>query len=381
MSALRRLLPLVVIVATVAAAAWWLTRPEPVPVVVHEVGRGTVESTLANTRAGEVEACQRTRLATIVGGRIDYLGVREGDRVAAGQVLMRLWHGDLDARIAVNEAQRATATQRVEESCTVAANTAREARRLEDLHRRGFISASGVEKARTDADARAAGCEAARRDVATFDAQLAAARIDVQRLTLVAPFAGTVAKISGELGEISTPSPPGVPTPPAIDLIDDSCLYVRAPMDEVDAPKIQPGQPARITLEAMPGRIFEGRVKRVAPYITAVEKQARTVEVDVDFVRPEEAAGLLVGYSVDVEILLARRSDVLRVPTSALREGNKVLVMRDQHLEERTLTTGVSNWEQTEVLEGLTAGERIVTSLERDGVRAGALVVAEQVTR
>lgn len=381
MKTLRRLLPLVLIVAAVAAAAWWFTRPKPTPVVVHEIGRGMVESTLANTRAGEIEACQRTRLATIVGGRIDYLGVREGDRVVAGQVLMRLWHGDLDARIAVNEAQRATATKRVEESCTVAANAAREAGRQEDLHGRGFISASGVEKARTDAEARAAGCEAARRDVATIDAQLAAARIDAQRLTLVAPFAGTVANISGELGEITTPSPPGVPTPPAIDLIDDSCLYVRAPMDEVDAPKIQPGQPARITLEAMPGRVFEGRVKRVAPYITAVEKQARTVEVDVDFVRPEEAVGLLVGYSVDVEILLATRGDVLRVPTSALREGNKVLVVRDQLLEERTLTTGISNWEQTEVLEGLTAGERIVTSLEREGVRAGARVVVEQTTR
>ncbi|WP_341647540.1 efflux RND transporter periplasmic adaptor subunit [Thauera humireducens] len=381
MKTLRRLLPLLLVVALLGAAGWWFTRPKPVAVVVHEVGRGLVEATLSNTRAGEIEACQRTKMATIVGGRIDYLGVKEGDRVEAGQVLMRLWHGDLDARLAINQAQRATARQRVQEACTVADNAEREAARQAQLVKRGFVSASAEEKARTEACARRAACDTARADVATAQAQLTATETERQRLVLVAPFAGTVAKISGELGEISIPSPPGVPTPPAIDLIDDSCLYVKAPMDEIDAPKIRPGQPVRITLEAMAGTVFEGRVKRVAPYITAVEKQARTVEVDVDFARPDEARGMLVGYSADVEIVLDTRPDVLRVPTAALREGQRVLVEQNGVLVERSLRTGLSNWEQTEVVEGLQAGERIVTSLERTGVAPGARVSVESVTR
>lgn len=381
MKFLRRALPLLAILAALAAAGWWFTRPKPVAVVVHEVARGAVEATLANTRAGEIEACQRTKMATIVGGRIEYLGVKEGDRVQAGQVLMRLWHGDVDARLAVNRAQLASARRRVQEACAVADNAAREAERQAQLVRRAFVSASVEEKARTEARARRATCDTARADVATAQAQIDATTTDRQRLVLVAPFAGTVAKITGELGEISIPSPPGVPTPPAIDLIDDSCLYVTAPMDEVDAPKIQPGQPVRITLEALAGRVFDGRVKRVAPYITAVEKQARTVEVDVDFVHPEEAKGMLVGYSADVEIVLATRPDTLRIPTAALREGSKVLVVEDGRLVERTVKTGVANWEYTEVLDGLNAGERIVTSLEREGVKAGAHVVAEPGSR
>lgn len=381
MKTLRRLVPLMIAIALIGAAGWWFTRPKPVAVVVHEVGRGLVEATLSNTRAGEIEACQRTKMATIVGGRIDYLGVKEGDRVEAGQVLMRLWHGDLDARLAINQAQRATARQRVQEACTVADNAEREAARQAQLVKRGFVSASAEEKARTEARARRAACDTARADVATAQAQLTATETERQRLVLVAPFAGTVAKISGELGEISIPSPPGVPTPPAIDLIDDSCLYVKAPMDEIDAPKIRPGQPVRITLEAMAGTVFEGRVKRVAPYITAVEKQARTVEVDVDFARPDEARGMLVGYSADVEIVLDTRPDVLRVPTAALREGQRVLVEQNGVLVERSLRTGLSNWEQTEVVEGLQAGERIVTSLERTGVAPSARVSVESVTR
>jgi HlyD family secretion protein len=123
-------------------------------------------------------------------------------------------------------------------------------------------------------------------------------------MTLYAPFDGTVAKIVGELGEYSTPSPPGVPTPPAIDLIDDTCLYVKAPMDEVDAPKIQVGLPVRVSLDALPKQPLPGKVRRVAPYVLAVEKQARTVDVEVDFERPA-TGNLLVGYSADVEIVLS----------------------------------------------------------------------------
>ena len=81
-------------------------------------------------------------------------------------------------------------------------------------------------------------------------------------------------------------------------------------------------------------------MRRVAPYITAVEKQARTVAVDVDFADPAEAHGMLVGYSTDVEIVLATRAEVLRVPTGALREGGKVLVVEGDTLVERTLRTG-----------------------------------------
>jgi HlyD family secretion protein len=169
-----------------------------------------------------------------------------------------------------------------------------------------------------------------------------------------------------------------VPTPPAIDLIDDSCLYVEAPMDEIDAPKIKPGQTARIRLDAYAGRTFDGKVRRVAPYVTAVEKQARTVDVEVDFASPAEARGLLVGYSADVEILLEARDNVLRIPTATLQEGNRVLLFdADGRLVERSVKPGLANWEFTEVLEGLAAGDRIVLSLERAGVKAGARVVEE----
>ncbi|GHT92908.1 acriflavin resistance protein [Betaproteobacteria bacterium] len=361
-----RLIPFTLI-ALAGAAVWWLNRPQPLVVTVHEVGHGKVEATVINTRAGEVEACQRTKLSTIVSGRIDYLPVKEGDRVAAGQVLMRLWQGDLEAERAVTQAQLAAARQRQSEACVLATNAGIEAKRQVALVARGFVSASVEEKASTEAAARAATCASAAAEVSAAARQLDAIATQLERTVIVAPFAGTVAKINGELGEISTPSPTGISTPPAIDLINDSCLYVKAPMDEVDAPRIAPGQPARISFEALPGKTFAGHVRRVAPYITAVEKQARTVAVDIDFEHPEEARGLLVGYSVDVEIILASRDNTLRIPTAALREGNRVWVRgKDGVVIERTIEAGIANWEQTEIVAGLSAGEKIITSFAQD---------------
>ncbi|MBS4019306.1 MAG: efflux RND transporter periplasmic adaptor subunit [Dechloromonas sp.] len=378
---MRRLVTALIIVVILAVAAFWLSRPKPVAVTVASVGTGTVEATLANTRAGTVEACQRTKLSTIVGGRIEYLGVKEGDKVEKGQLLLKLWNDDQQASSALAAAQVTLAAKRAEEVCIAATNAEKEASRQAELRARGFVSPSREESARTDAEVRRAACATARADIAQAEARLKSTRVDQGRVALYAPFAGTVAKIVGELGEYSTPSPPGVPTPPAIDLFDDACLYVKAPMDEVDAPKIAVGQPVRITLDALPGKVLAGTVRRVAPYVSAVEKQARTVDIEVDFAKPDEAAGLLVGYSADVEIILATRENVLRIPTAAILEGGNVLLLEDGKLVERSIKAGLANWEHTEISEGLQAGERIVTSLERTGVVAGAKATEEQAAR
>jgi HlyD family secretion protein len=373
---LRRLLFLVVIAALLVAAGVWLKRPKPIAVVAVDIAQGKVESSVANTRAGTVEACQRTKLSTTMGGRIELLAVKEGDRVKKGQLLMKLWNDDQQAQATVARSQVETARQRVLEVCTVAANAEKEAQRQSALLAQGFISRSREEQVRSEAQARRAGCDAAKADVAQTQARLAATQVEQNRTVIYAPFAGTVARVVGEVGEYTTPSPPGVPTPPAIDLIDDTCLYVKAPMDEVDAPKISPGQAVRVSFDALPKQSFDGTVRRVAPFVSALEKQARTVDIEVVLTPSDTAPRLLVGYSADVEVVLAVREGVLRVPTSALHEGGTVLVAgSDGVLAQRSITTGLSNWEYTEVREGLSAGDKVVTSLEREGVKAGASYV------
>ncbi len=375
----RRVLVALALLLGIAAALWWIGRPKPVAVTFGEVDRGRVESTVANTRAGTVEACQRTRLSTILGGRIETLAVKEGDRVKKGQLLLRLWNEDQQAQSRLALAQLDVAKKHVGEACIPAASAEREAERQSALRARGFVSATAEEAAAADARSRRAGCDAAKAAVAQAAAQVKVARVEQGRTVLYAPFAGTVAKIVGEVGEYSTPSPPGIPMPPAIDLIDDSCLYVKAPMDEVDAPKIQQGQAVRISLDALPKQSFPGRVKRVASLVSTAEKQSRTVDIEATFDQPLPPGKLLAGYSADVEVILAARDNAVRVPTSALLEGNRALVgRRDGTLEQRQVSVGLANWQYTEVLGGLSPGERVVTSIEREGVKAGAHVVADE---
>lgn len=378
-----RLVLAVLVPVLLAAAGWQWTRQEPIAVTVTQIERGTVEATVANTRAGTVKACRRARLAPPAGGQIAHLMVREGERVSAGQVLLELWNQDLAAQEKLTRQQLNSAQARIHEACTMAAQSEREAARARQLKARGFISDARLDQVQSEAGARQAACEAARADLGQARERINVARAGLERTQLRAPFSGIVAEVTGELGEFTTPSPPGIPTPPAIDLIDDTCLFVSAPIDEVDAPQVRVGMEARITLDAMAGRHFAGKVRRIAPYVLDLEKQARTVEVEVQFDDPAAAQGLLVGYSADVEIVHARRSNVGRIPTAALLDGSKVLVIGAGNgiVEERQIQTGLTNWEYTEVTGGLKEGDRIVTSLDRAGVKAGARVVAEQASK
>ena len=383
--ALRRWSIRLLLLAAVLTAAYfgWRTysKPKPLEVNVVEIGYGRVEATVANTRAGTVKPCRRAKLAPQGGGQIARLRVKEGDRVTAGQILLELWNVDLAAQIRLAEEQVGSAKAHRHEACTAAQAARREATRQQQLVAQGFVSAAAVDKVVSEADVREAACRAATTEIAAAETRVETARAALSRTVLKAPFAGIVAEVTGEQGEYSTPSPPGIPTPPAIDLIDDACLFVTAPIDEVDAPRIKVGLPARIALDAFPGQHFAGSVRRIAPYVLEVEKQARTVEVEVVFTDAKAAKTLLVGYSADAEVILESREKVLRVPAQALLDGNKVLVLKDGKLEERRVELGLSNWEFSEVRSAgrnsLQAGDKVVTSLEIEGVKAGVPAVAK----
>ncbi|BBI99186.1 secretion protein HlyD [Ferrigenium kumadai] len=363
-------------------AIWFFSRPDALPVQLVKVERGAVEATVSNTRAGTVKACRRAKLAPPAGGQISQMRVKKGDRVKAGDVLLELWDEDLQAQERLAVQQLATAGTRADEVCTLAEVSRRDAVRARQLRERGFISPEGLDRAEADANAKQSSCASARSEIGQARSRIAVARAGLQRMVLRAPFDGIVADISGELGEYATPSPPGIPTPPAIDLIDDRCLFVSAPIDEVDAAQVKVGLPARITLDAIRGKSFAGKVKRIAPYVIDLEKQARTVEVEVEFNELPPDVALLVGYSADVEIVHTVRDKVLRIPTQTLLEGKRVLLYRplDGMLSERTVQTGLNNWEYTEITSGLKEGDQIVLSLDQAGVKAGARVKPEAPT-
>lgn len=357
------------IAIAIVALVTWLGRTKPVEVIVESIDYGIVQDTVANTRAGTIKACRRAGISPPVSGQIASLPVKEGDLVKANQVLMELWNDDRRAQLALamSEAKAADATSN--QICIKSEVARRESNRQQKLKKQNLSSEEAVDRADGEARAQLAACNAARATREVSQEKILVAKAALDRTQLTAPFAGIVAEVNGEVGEIVTPSPVGIPTPPAIDLMDISCLYVSAPIDEVDAPRIRIGMPANISLDAMSNQVFAGKVRRVAPYVLEMEKQARTVDVEVDFVCQEDCKNMLPGYSADIEVILESKDNILRIPTEAILEGNKVFIFTsDGLLAQREIKTGLSNWAWTEITEGLEQGEEIVVSVERDGV-------------
>ena len=373
---MRRLIKwllILLVVALIGAAGYWqATKPRPISVTVAAAEPGVVEKTIANTRAGTVEACRRAHLSPSASGLIAVLNVRNGDSVRQGDLLLSLWNKDLLAEIELSRAEAKSAKANARATCLTAEVAQREANRLLKLKKSGAVSEETVDRAVTDASARRASCDAAEASTAVSASRVNVIRARLDRTRLVAPFDGVVAAVHGELNEYVTPSSPGMGGTPTVDLIDTSCFHVTAPIDEVDAPRVMLDQPARVTLDAFGNREFAGTVKRIAPFVLDLASQARTVEIEVEFSNPADLRELLAGYSADVEIILAARTVPVRVPSEAVLENRRLFVLAGDTIEERDILVGLSNWGWTEVLEGVTADELVVISIDVDGVVDGA---------
>jgi len=376
----HRIISISVIVLVVIIAFFsWLKRPKPIAIIIAEVEQGEVQRTVTNTRAGTLKACRRAGLSPAIGGQIARLPVREGDKVKKGDVLLEMWNDDLLAQVALAKSEILASKARIKEACVTAAVAKKDADRLTKLLKKGLTSNESADSAVGISKAKQAVCQAAKSSAEVSQARLDVAHANLERTKLKAPFDGTVAEIIGELGEFVTPSPIGVATPPAVDIIDISCLYVLAPIDEVDAPEIKATMPARISLDAYNKKFFNGTVRRIAPYVLDREKQARTVDIEVNIVVESDKLNMLPGYSADVEIIIDSHENVLRIPTEALLENQKVFIFdrENEVILEREVKTGLSNWKYTEVIDGLKKGEEIVTSIDRDGVEDEAYVRLE----
>ena len=375
---IRRLIVLLVLAAA-AAGAWFWLRPDPVPVSVKLVERGRVEESVTNSKAGTVRTRRRASISPQIGGRVAELPVREGDRVNEGDVLLRISDEDLRAQSRVSRRAIESAEAAVAEACSTADQARRDTARLRQLAAENIVSADRLEQAKAKEEAAASACDAARANVAQAEASSGLSDAYLAKTVVRAPFAGVVAEVRAEVGEFISPQMPGVFMQPVIDLIDDANLYVSAPLDEVDVGRVAVGQPVRITLDPYPDIPLGGKVSRVAPYVEDAKEQSRTFEVEVAIDVPlPEGVVLKPGSTADIEVILDAHDGVLRVPSYALMEGDRVLVVRGDVLVETRVQPGLRNWEYVEAVSGLAEGDPVVVSLDRAEVKAGARVVVTE---
>lgn len=340
-----------------------LLAPKPVEVKIFRLERGPVEETVTNSRAGTVKSRRDAWLSVETTGRVVELLKREGQSVQHGETLVKLEETEVLAALDLAEKRLTTATALVKE-----ADAMREDARIELERNQGLddVSAAVIDRLKKKLEAAEAQADASRARVSQEVASCEMARAQRQKVVLTAPFDGVIAERRIEVGEWAAPGKP------VLRLINMNELYIRAELDEVDLAKVNANLPARAMLDPYRGRTFKGRVVRVAPYVSDVEAQNRTLEIEVELDEPVN--GFKPGTSADVEVILQRQESVLRMPAYALLDGSRVLVAEDGVARARDVKVGLRNWEFVEITSGLAEGAAVIVTLDREEVKDGARI-------
>jgi RND family efflux transporter MFP subunit len=196
--------------------------------------------------------------------------------------------------------------------------------------------------------------------VANAAIALADAREKLEKAAITAPFDGLVAGVSSKVGDKV------VVGTVVIQLIDPGEFEVEAIVDELDVYQVRPGQAVHISLDAIPGDTLSGTVKAMSP---AAQRETGVISYQVIVsLQPSADIALRDGLTASTEIVVDRLRDVLLVPSRAVSRsgGDRVVqVVVDGKLQERVVETGTSSEGQTEILSGLSEGEKVLVEVSR----------------
>jgi HlyD family secretion protein len=364
----------------------WMMRPAPVAVETAVVARGPLSTSVQ--AEGVTRVRDRFQVAAPVSGRLERITLREGDAVAAGDVIARLTPLPLDvqaaaqatARVSAAQATRQEAEARVGQARAALEQTERTTARILEVAAVGGISVDAAERAELELAAARRELDAAASRVRAADAELAAARaalldVDPTRATgravveIRAPAAGRVLRV-GEPSERIVAA-----GTPLVEIGDAAGLEAVVDVLSSDAVLIRPGATVALVEWGGDGEIA-ARVRQVEPSgftkisTLGVEEQRVNVIVDLDAV----PAGLGDGYRVEARIETWSAADVLTVPNGALfRHGTDwgVFVKEDGRARLRELRIGNRGTASAEVLQGLNESETVVL-FPSDRVTEGA---------
>ena len=311
------------LVAGLAALAWYALRGRPIAVDVARVTRGPAVDLVYAT--GFVEPVHPVSVAARVTAPVRAVLVREGDRVANGQALLLLDDAEQRGVLTQMQAQARGATL-AEQRATA-------------LYRQGWTT-------RAAWDAAVAQGQAARA------AQVAqAARVD--QMVVRAGMTGVVLKRDVEPGDVVTPGKQ------LMQLGDPGEARVTATVDERDIPRVHAGQAALMSSDALPGRVIRSQVIEVTP---GGDPNQRAFRVRIGLTRAE---ALPFGLTLEVNIITRQRTGALLVPTASLVAG-QVWAIAEGKAVRRAVRIGIQGADRTEILSGLSAGEAVVVNPPAD---------------
>ena len=339
--------------------------PPPLPAVaVVRAAVGTVESAIEIS--GNLAPQTRVDVHPKLGGTLESVNVRLGDRVAAGAVLATLDRREIDAQVDAAVAAVNVARAGLEAAEAGSQNASQEVDRARNLFEKGAIAKQRLDAADTQGRAARAQRDLARATVAQAEAALRRAR-EVQRdTTLRAPVAGVIVARNYDAGSLVGPGG----DKPVVAVADLRTLKLEAGVSELEAGRLKTGSIARVTLPAKPGDAYEGRLVALAPEVDPRNRHFQ-VEIRVD----NRGEALLSGMYATARVVVAR-ADGIVVPREAVfdRNGARAVYRLDGSIVKvATVSEGLSDGTHILLISGVKAGDVIIADARRE-VAEGARV-------
>ena len=286
------------------------------------LSKGLVESTVTTINSGTIEAKSQAQLAFGTVGRIAKIYVSLGQKVNSGDIIAELENADLKAMN--SEAQKELA-------------------RAEELYKNGLVSIANLDSAKRA------------REVA---------RINFEKTQMRAPFAGMITAMDLKVGEFYQSAT--VANKTQVQIIDLKKRVIKGEIDEIDLQKIAVGKPARVKIPAIRNLIFKAVVTKVVPFVSVAKDQDRTSEIELEITDAKDEAGnallIPVGASADVEIISESKNDVAILPAQSVYGTGKnrfVYKIDSNKLIKTEVKIGLGNYDRVEILEGVTANDKI----------------------
>lgn len=405
---------ILVVVGGLAYANMAWRRTTAPSVTVEKIARHDLEAIVS--ASGKVEPQRQVDISAETMGKVVSLTIKEGDVVRQGQPLLEIDPRNLETTVQNREASLATARSQLDQTRTQVENSRVALRQAEDVLRRydemwkaGLLARDQWEKAQNDVKMRRTDLTVSEQSVRTQEqrirqeeANVQNARLDLTKVRIVAPISGIVTRLNVEEGETAVVGTMNNAGTVLLTIADLSVIDTEIEVDETDIPFIAVGQPARVTIDAIPNRTFPGRVTEVAssPIQTTAAATGRATNFKVVVTIDGEVPNVRPGFTCTAEITTATRQKALGVPIQAMtvrelvydakgdivkppvtpgstaaapaapaellpgqtrKEVEGVFVARDGKAVFVPVTTGIAGEKYFEVLQGLKEGDEVIT--------------------
>jgi HlyD family secretion protein len=406
-------LGIVVVLGGIAYANLGMTRTTGITVTVEKTARHDLEAIVS--ASGKIQPKRQVNISAETMGKVVNLAVSEGQEVKRGQLLLEIDPRNLETAVQNREASLASARSQLDQTKAQIENTKVALRQAEDTLRRqtdmakaGLIAKETLERAQNDVKMRQTDLRVIEQSVLTQDqvikqqeANLTSAKYDLNKMRVVSPIDGLVTRRNIEEGETAVVGTMNNAGTVLLTIADLSVIETEIEVDETDIPDIRIGQPAKITIDAIPDKTFPGTVTEVgnSPIQTTTAATGRATNFKVVVTIDGAVPNVRPGFTCTAVITTATRPKALAVPIQAMtvrelihdekgnvvkpeprapgstapialpelkpgqtrKEVEGVFLVRDGKAAFQPVKTGVAGEKYFEVLEGLKEGEEVIT--------------------